>query len=353
MFRYIVFQGPPSPQLCIEATQDPSAWHNKLKPGQSPWTVLNVGRDELHDAVMAMRQQQHDPKGKRKVAEKLQSTMAMGTQQDMHTESQADEVSAAGPSSKRRRAVAFDDTEYDGDDVWDVEGLSTRLHGLHPPPTQDSMRFTQQFRPVPSFQHQDSRATLLPSGSMLVPSQYLQSQFDETCDSVASVGPPPRFAWSAADLVPFNEFRKVLRSHTGRYKPSVSFLAAIVDVRDARTVSTGKQVAEWDLIDQTGQVVKMSIWGSGADDVTALVRRGDIVFVDHAKLSEHNNVLQMSVNHDRGQSLKGWGLQIVWRTNVSDPEDYQHRFDEGLRGQGLSQVDLVLEFVDWYLKWKG
>ncbi|KAK4053006.1 hypothetical protein OIV83_001739, partial [Microbotryomycetes sp. JL201] len=333
-------RGAPSPQLCIETAQYPTAWYDKLKSGQSPWMVHSVDPDELRAAVIATRAQ-HDTKGKDKAP--LQST-------DPHRRhiARLESTSEVGLSSNSLQAVDLDGSEYEGDEVWNLEGL-------HPPPTQDSTRFTQTIHPAQSLQYDAASrsSAVLANVSILLPSQPLHTQYEDTFNSVASVGPPPRFAWNTADLVQFDKFRHTLRTHAGSHKPSVSFLAAVIDMRDAKTLSSGKQVGEWDLIDTSGQAVKMNIWGSGADDVTALVRRGDIIFVDNAKLSQYKSSLQVSVNHDRGPSLKGWGLQIVWRTNVASPEDYQHRFDEELRGQGLAQVDLVLDFVDWYMRWKG
>lgn len=98
-----------------------------------------------------------------------------------------------------------------------------------------------------------------------------------------SLGPPPLFIWELSSLTTFDRFRGILADYTAarkRSKPSVSFLAAVIDIQAARHVGTGgKQKAEWHLQDPTGQQVTLHIWGSGADVVCDVVRRGDIIFV--------------------------------------------------------------------------
>ncbi|KAK4058771.1 hypothetical protein OIO90_000217 [Microbotryomycetes sp. JL221] len=259
--------------------------------------------------------------------------------------------------SRNSKRAKHDLTAFDDDLDDSTEQLDTRLHGFHPPPTQDMTRFSQNVDAMRSTSHTDlSRFAPTASSSRLWPSQLINHnlllQTDETSDSIMSIGPPPRFAWDPKHLTRFDQLRRVLRDNKTRFKPAVSFLAAVIDVREARSVGQGRRVGEWDLMDPTGQVVKMNIWGSGADDVTDLVKRGDVVFVDHAKLSEYNDTLQVSVNHERGEQLKNWGLQIVWRSQVRDIEDYHHRFDDRLRGQGFAAVDAVLNVVDWWHKWQ-
>lgn len=110
---------------------------------------------------------------------------------------------------------------------------------------------------------------------------FLDSQASSLGDE--SLGPPPLFIWELSSLTTFDRFRDVLAHHSTlrkAAKPTVSFLAAIIDLQAARFMGTsGKQKAEWHLMDPTGQQVTLGIWGAGADDVCSLVRRGDIVFV--------------------------------------------------------------------------
>lgn len=153
-------------------------------------------------------------------------------------------------------------------------------------------------------------------------------------------------------------------------------LAVIVDIRPMREVGHGKHVAEWDLMDPTGQSVRFSLWGSGGDELSRHVRREDVVWIGgerfqsaearsillcanlirpnvlpaaDCRLSEYQGHLQLTANYYLGEDTpKGWGLQVCWRGNVVTDEDHQHRFHEGFRDQGFPEVDEVLTVVDWY-----
>jgi hypothetical protein len=98
--------------------------------------------------------------------------------------------------------------------------------------------------------------------------------------SMLSVGAPPRFDWHKWDLVQFDALRGLLSNKPYGGKPvRVSVLAVIVDIRPMREVGRGKYVAEWDLADPTGQNVRFSLWGSGGDELSSLVRREDVVWI--------------------------------------------------------------------------
>lgn len=75
---------------------------------------------------------------------------------------------------------------------------------------------------------------------------------------------------------------------------------------------------------------------------------------EDAKLGIWKDKLELSVNHDGSSSLKGWQLQIVWRSHIATEDDYNHRVNPALRAvrdhPGFAQVDRVLQVVDWYDK---
>lgn len=66
----------------------------------------------------------------------------------------------------------------------------------------------------------------------------------------------------------------------------------------------------------------------------------------------YQDKLQLSVNHDHGAELKGWQLQIVWRTHITKVEDRDNRINPALRAvrdqPEFARVDKVLEVADWY-----
>lgn len=254
-----------------------------------------------------------------------------------------------------------------------ITAHSSPFSGFLPPPTQDPQALSQlrsqhfqqsQSRTFDIFARPETQPTFLGSQDM----------------SMLSVGAPPRFDWHKWDLVRFDALRGLLKNKLYGGKPTrVSVLAIIVDIRPRREVGHGKNVAEWDLMDPTGQSVKFSLWGSGGDELSSHVRREDVVWIGgegfriaeavrrrsiasradtvrsvtlsttDCKLSEYRGHLQLTANYYSGEDTpKGWGLQVCWRGNVMEDEDHQHRFHEGFRDQGFPEVDEVLAVVDWY-----
>lgn len=147
------------------------------------------------------------------------------------------------------------------------------LPGLLPAPTQNPQTLSQH-RSI-YFQQSQTRSFDTSARPETQPT-FLGSQDM----SMLSVGAPPRFDWHKWDLVRFDTLRSLLKSKADRGKPlKVSVLAVIVDIRPMREVGQGKHVAEWDLMDPTGQNVRFSLWGSGGNELSRHVRREDVVWI--------------------------------------------------------------------------
>lgn len=62
----------------------------------------------------------------------------------------------------------------------------------------------------------------------------------------------------------------------------MSVLAAVLDIRPLRETLKGHLLAEWDLIDDSGVLVELVVWGKMArilsEDPEGRIRRGDVVF---------------------------------------------------------------------------
>ncbi|ORY59440.1 Endonuclease/exonuclease/phosphatase [Leucosporidium creatinivorum] len=329
--RFLVFDEPPRSEYCV-AVQDGRAAHSytvreedytfqaalstfKRPPSPRP-APIPPPDSQLFD---------HDTS-----AEDHYATFGPGQTGDWGEEEEEEEQEDATGDFR----AAGQGTRTD-DGTEDMDLVDSRLHGFLPPPTQDPHALSQ-LRSQHHFQSQ-SRTFDISARPETQPT-FLGSQEM----SMVSVGAPPRFDWHKWDLVRFDNLRGLLQNKPrGGKQLKVSVLAVIMDIRPMREVGAGKHVAEWDLEDPTGQIVKFSLWGSGGDELSSHVRREDVVWIGDCRLSEYQGRLQLSATYTSGQGKPDrWGLQVCWRGNVVTDDDHQHRFHEGFRDQGLFSTPL-------------
>lgn len=132
-----------------------------------------------------------------------------------------------------------------------------------------------------------------------------------------------------------------------------------MDVRRPVELASGKLKAEWDLVDETGAQMILTMWGDIARDWSEGIRRRDIIFLGGVfrsfpcarwqpclrlgstglGLGKYNEKLQLKPDTKSE-------LQICWRTQVTE-EDRRYAFHES--HEQLSEAALaVLDIVKWF-----
>ncbi|GAA5851292.1 hypothetical protein JCM9279_001094 [Rhodotorula babjevae] len=266
-----------------------------------------------------------------------------------------DEPDSLELSRRRTRRRSTPSPEVEGPEQKDEgEGFS-RTSFMMPPPTQNRSRYSAVYRaqhsqPVLPPPHDDVSFAFPPSAPLLDLSRAdttanytADDSYDATYAEGASLGAPPQFAWKVYDLTRLNQLRKKLVNSSNKGGPplKVSVLAAVNSFEQRDTAKS--KLTEVTLIDDSGQHVKLAIWGAAGVEIGNVIQRADIVYVDNVALKEYGGALQLSFSDRDSQ------LGICWRTHALDADDWAYRFHEGWR-ESLVEADEVLKQADWFAR---
>ncbi|KPV75915.1 uncharacterized protein RHOBADRAFT_52927 [Rhodotorula graminis WP1] len=325
--------GAPRPASPASPAPRPAAQQPTIKPeatapsaGGNPWDVT---ASQFQDAV--------------------EGSPVQDARAGAEPEEQPDSLELSRRRTRRRSSSSPEVERSEQED--EGEGVS-RTSFMMPPPTQARSRYSAVFRaqhsqPVLQPPHDDVSFAFPPSAAFLDVSRdttvnyTADDSYDPTYAEGASLGAPPHFAWKVYDLTALNQLRKKLVQASVRGAPSskVSVLAAVNSFEQRDTAKS--KLTEVTLIDDSGQHVKLAIWGAAGVEIGKVIQRADIIYVENVALKEYGGALQLSFSDRDSQ------LGICWRTHAVDVDDWAYRFHEGWR-ESLVEADEVLKQADWF-----
>ncbi|KAI5476255.1 Nucleic acid-binding, OB-fold-like domain protein [Pseudohyphozyma bogoriensis] len=320
MTSYIVFDSPPSISECRASWSDHS-------PSPAHWSTVTVPLSSSQTTSSATQSSDLV----------IPDSHEFSRYADADTTANSSRGAIRAASNLYAGALQYDDDDDDDDDDERSRNFTSRDYGrsiiegsqrllIHPPPTQSKARNESFYA---------TQLTLDYAGQT-----QNTSAFDSQSNDASFIGQPPRFPWNPSSLSPLNHLRALCPA-SGR-GPTVSVLAAVLDIETPWETKSGKTMAKLELVDQNNAILTLVMWEDVAENWCDHIRRGDIVYLDSIVLKLNDNKLEAS-------TCRTSALQICYRTICLQPEDDDYTFHS--RHEDFSAASrTVLALATWYTK---
>ncbi|GAA5830348.1 hypothetical protein JCM11251_001318 [Rhodosporidiobolus azoricus] len=367
MPKFVVFEGAPTVQQCLEAVQLPAG-------SRGSWRTFPVGLSAPRSTTPPPRKARRDEDSTGDRARKrllLRTTVTQSEAQEEDDDvkvSQFADADTTGLFSAARQAAVVPSSQPDGNDDHferqtkrirqeeqnlgedgeeggdDANG-TTPASALLPPPSQVNPRLSRlirrnRFSLAPSFasQNRTSRSNLPLHLAEIsnVSSTYTEegATYDSTMIGDVRLGPPPEFVFGVHQLIAVNQ----LRNHVGR---KAHVLACVLDYTAADEGS--KAPSSVSLIDHSGQTTKLIAWKDTGRELLKQIRRGDVVYAGPVAVKEYQAKTQLT--YDDRESC----LYIYWRSMMFDVDELEFNWDEKwVEAEVAPQAKRVFEEVNFF-----